>query len=167
MDTKLDNPLAALGAGDEVQLLVRLLKLGSFVNTPMKEGVCDPGGIGSTEMKVMMALAGEGALAGHDLVALMGVPPMNVSRALAGLRTRGWIEDTVDADNRRRKPVRLSAAGFEAYESMTPAIATVAQALLGKLTPRQRRDFAQLADVIVGSMVDWIDSHHEGLKIRG
>ena len=167
MDATAETPLARLEPGDEVQLLVRLLKLGSFVNTPMKEGVCDPSGVSATELKVMMALAGEGALAGHDLVAIMGVPPMNVSRSLAALRERGWIEDTVDPDNRRRKPVRLSAAGLEAYEAMTPSIAAVAQALLGKLSPRQRRDFAQLSDVIVAAMVDWIDSHHEGLKIRG
>src|SRR5512139_2102424 len=86
-------------------LLVRLLKLGSFVNGPMKDGVCDPFDMSQIEMKVLMALAGEGDLAGHDLVEIMGVPAMNVSRALAALRERGWIEDARDPDNRRRKPV--------------------------------------------------------------
>ena len=166
MDAPAETALSSFKPGDDVQLLVRLLKLGSFVNTPMKEGVCDAAGISATELKVMMALAGEGALAGHDLVAIMGVPPMNVSRALAGLRARGWIEDASDPENRRRKPVHLSVAGLEAYEGMTPSIAEIAEALLGKLTTRQRQAFAAAADVIVASMVDWIDSHHEGLDIR-
>ena len=145
-----------------VELLVRLLKLGSFVNTPMKEGVCDPAGISSNELKVMMALAGEGALAGHDLVAIMGVPPMNISRALAALRAHGWIEDATDPDNRRRRPVRLSASGWQAYERMAGNIASVADALLGGLSAKQQRDFAALSDVIVGRMVDWIAAHAAG-----
>ena len=74
-------------------LLVRLLKLGSFISGPMRDGVCDPAQISSNELRVIMALAGEGALAGHDLVEITGLPPMNVSRAIATLRERGWIED--------------------------------------------------------------------------
>lgn len=153
-------------AGLEMQLLVRLLKLGSFINTPMKEGVCDPAGISATEMKVVMALAGEGALAGHDLVEIMGVPPMNVSRALAGLRERGWIEDAVDPDNRRRKPVRLSHEGLAACDRMAPDLSAVANALLGKLTPRQKRDFAALSDVIITHMAEWITSHHDDVTLK-
>jgi DNA-binding MarR family transcriptional regulator len=149
----------------EMLLLIRLLKLGSFINTPMKDGVCDPAGVSATELKVMMALAGEGALAGHDLVEIMGVPPMNVSRALAQLRGRGWIEQAIDPVNRRRKPVRLSAAGSAAHHGMAPDVAAVARALVGGLNPRQQRDFAALADVIIGRMADWIISHHSEIKL--
>lgn len=156
---------AQVGDDLRVQLLIRLLKLGSFVNTPMKEGVCDPAGISSTELKVMMALAGEGALAGHDLVGIMGVPPMNVSRALATLRDNGWIEDAVDPDNRRRKPVRLSMAGWEAYHRMAPDIADVAAALMDKLTARQQRDFAVVADHLIEQMTQWISSRHAEMKL--
>ncbi|MFM5950302.1 MAG: MarR family winged helix-turn-helix transcriptional regulator [Novosphingobium sp.] len=145
--------------------LVRLLKLASFVNSPMKDGVCDPSGISQIEMKVLMALAGEGDLAGHDLVELMGVPAMNVSRALAALRDKGWIEGAVDPDNRRRRPVRLSAAGRAEYERLHPAVEGVAQALLGKLSPAQQRQFATISDKIIAAMVQWIRDHHEEVKV--
>lgn len=148
-------------------LLIRLLKLGSLVNGPMKDGVSDPHGISQVELKVMMALAGEGALAGHDLVGIMGVPPMNVSRAVAALRERGWIEDATDPDNRRRKPVRLSEAGWEAYRRTLPDVAAVAQALLGGLTARQQREFAALSDAIIDRMADWITGHHADVRIGG
>lgn len=151
---------------DRLQLLIRLLKLGSFINTPMKEGVCDPAGLGATEFKVLMALAGEGALAGHDLVGIMGMPPMNVSRALAALKERGWIEDAFDPDNRRRRPVVLTADGWSAYERMQDDISAVAEALLGRLTRRQQREFAAIADAIVGSMADWITSRHADVKLK-
>lgn len=155
----------ATSGQSQFDLLIRLLKLGSFINGPMKDGVCDPSGVSQIELKVLMALAGEGDLAGHDLVEIMGVPAMNVSRALATLRERGWIEDTVDPDNRRRKPVRLTAAGTEAYQALLPAVETVAEALLGGLTARQQREFAALSDKLIAAMTDWIRSHHEGVKL--
>ncbi|MBN8499782.1 MAG: MarR family transcriptional regulator [Sphingomonadales bacterium] len=145
--------------------LVRLLKLGSFVNSPMKDGVCDPSGISQIELKVMMALAGEGDLAGHDLVEIMGVPAMNVSRALAALRARGWIEDAVDPENRRRRPVRLSANGQATYDQLRPAVDSVALALLGGLTPAQQKQFAAISDKIIAAMTQWIRDHHEGVKV--
>ena len=150
---------------DSFALLIRLLKLGSFINAPMKDGVCDPSGISQIELKVLMALAGEGALAGHDLVEIMGVPAMNVSRALATLRDKGWIEDAQDPDNRRRRPVRLSAEGEEAYARTLPAAQQVAEDLLGNLSPRQRRDLAQLSDKVIANMTAWIRAHHEGVKL--
>lgn len=150
---------------ESYRLLVQLLKLGSFVNGPMKDGVCDPCGVSQIEMKVLMALAGEGDLAGHDLVEIMGVPAMNVSRALAALREHGWIEDARDPDNRRRRPVRLSEAGWTKYREMMPALEQVASALLADLSPRQQREFAAVADRIIASMADWITAHHAGVKL--
>jgi DNA-binding MarR family transcriptional regulator len=145
--------------------LIRLLKLGSFINGPMKDGVCDPSGVSQIELKVMMALSGEGDLAGHDLVEIMGLPAMNVSRALTALKERGWIEEVGDPANRRRRPVRLSKAGVTAYEQIVPSIEAVAEALLGSLTPRQQRDFATLSDKIIIAMIEWIRSHHSEVKL--
>lgn len=158
------SPLATV-QDDSFDLLIRLLKLGSFINAPMKDGVCDPCGVSQIELKVLMALAGEGALAGHDLVEIMGVPAMNVSRAIATLRDKGWIEPARDPENRRRKPVRLSAAGAEAYARTLPAAQDVAAALLTGLTARQRRDLAALSDKVIGNMTDWIRDHHQGVQL--
>lgn len=146
-------------------LLIRLLKLGSFINGPMKDGVCDSSELSQIELKVMMALAGEGELAGHDLVEIMGLPAMNVSRALATLKERGWIEEAHDPVNRRRRPVRLTAAGQAAYTRIVPSIEAVAEALLGSLTPRQRRDFGAISDKIIAAMIEWIRSHHAEVKL--
>ena len=146
---------------EQFALLIRLLKLGSLISAPMNAGVCQPSGISQIELKVVMALAGEGELAGHELVRIMGVPVMNVSRALTALRERGLVEDAVDPNNRRRKPVRLSQAGTAAYATMTPAISAVASTLLGPLTARQRRDFAKIADVILAGLYTWGDGRAE------
>lgn len=145
-------------------LLVQLLKLASFVGTPMKDGVCGPAGVAPAELRVIMALSGEGELAGHDLVEIMGMAPMNVSRAIADLKGRGWIEDALDHANRRRRPVRLTQSGRDAYRAMQPDIAFVARAVLGTLSARQRREFATIADKVIGEMVRWIAGHHAEIK---
>lgn len=151
--------------GERFDQLVLLLKLGSFINSPMKDGVCDPSGISQIELKVMMALAGEGDLAGHDLVEIMGLPAMNVSRAIAALRERGWIEDAVDPENRRRRPVRLTAAGRAEYDRLHPAVEAVAQALLGSLSAAQLRQFGAISDKIIAAMTQWIRDHHADVKV--
>lgn len=155
----------ANNGSDRVELLIRLLKIASFVSTPMRDGVCEPAGVSSNELRVIMALAGEGELAGHDLVEIMGVPPMNVSRAIADLRHKGWVELTTDPDNRRRKPARLTPAGHAAYAAMMPDIAKVADALLGKLTLRRQREFAVIADLLIDRMANWIVEHHQDVKM--
>lgn len=166
MPASADSASARVDSPD-MALLIRLLKLGSLINAPMKEGVCDPAGISQIELKVMMALAGEGALAGHDLVNIMGVPAMNVSRAIAALKERGWVEDARDPENRRRKPVRLTTAGEATHAALAPALESVASALVGGLTATQQRQFAQAADKVIAAMADWLASHHEGLRLKG
>ncbi len=151
---------------DDLALLIRLLKLASLIITPMADGVCEPGAVSQIELKVLMALRGEGELAGHDLARIMGMPAMNVSRALASLRVRGWIEDCPDPENRRRKPVRLSPAGFHAYGRLEPLIEAVAKTLVGGLAKRERLRLAQTADKLIAAMADWILEHHGEFKLK-
>ncbi|MEO5598225.1 MAG: MarR family transcriptional regulator [Novosphingobium sp.] len=151
----------------QLDLLIRLLKIGSLINLPMKEQVCDPAGLSATELKVIMALKGEDTLAGHDLVGIMGLPPMNVSRAIVELKGRGLVEDAIDPDNRRRKPVRLSPAGELFYDNLVPALSRMAESLLGDLGKRQQREFTAIADSIIHAMAGWITSHHSEMHLKG
>lgn len=157
-----ENAATELPATD---LLVRLLKVGSFITAPMRDGVCDPVGLAPPELRVAMALAGEGDLAGHDLVEITGMTAMNVSRAIAALRERGWIEDAHDPDNRRRRPVRLNDAGRAGLDLATPYFAVVAEAVLAGLSRRQREQLARLTDRINANLVDWIRSHHQDVRL--
>lgn len=160
------EPGSAASVPGDLALLIRLLKLGSLINTPMIDGVCGPSGISQIELKVLMALSGEGQLAGHDLVGIMGMPAMNVSRAIALLRRRGWIEDFADRNNRRRRPVRLTAAGEAACEQIAPLIEDVAAALVGRLDKAERKRLAQIADKLIVAMADRIEVRHGALKLR-
>jgi DNA-binding MarR family transcriptional regulator len=156
-----DQGAPARDIGTNVQLLVLLLKQASLITRPMVEGVADPNGISPNELRIVMCLGGEGALAGHDITEIMGIPPMNVSRALASLLGRGWIEKVRDVNNRRRKPVQLSARGWEAYRALTPDVRTVADYLLGALTANERALLVRISSKIVARMEDWAVKHFE------
>ena len=94
----------------QVSFLVELLKLASLINGPMQDGVAAPNKLSLNELKIVLCLSGEGVLAGHAIAELLGMAPMNVSRALASLRKRGWIEAVSDPTSKRRKPYQLSDA---------------------------------------------------------
>lgn len=149
------EPTAAASEDGLTDLLISLLKLCSLIGDPMKVGVCDPFAASTNEVKVLMALAGEGPLAGHDLVHITAMSAMNVSRAIAGCKARGWVEDFNDPENRRRRPVRLTEDGEATYRRMQPMLHGVAESLLGKLTVRQRREMGHLTDLVLRRIAEW------------
>ena len=141
-----------------VQLLVQLLKLSSLISRPMQEGVASANGLGLNEVKVIVCLGGEGALAGHELAEILAMTTMNASRALNALVERGWVEPEADPTNRRRKPYKLSALGWAGYRAMTPDVSTVAGQVLGNLTKSETAAFARIIDKIIGSVEAWPDA---------
>lgn len=136
-------------------LLVHLLKLASLINRPMQEGVAGPAGLSLNELRIMMCLHGEGPCAGHEITILMGIPPMNVSRAVASLGARGWVEPAADPANRRRRPVRLSAAGVAACAALAPDLDHVARHALGSLSAGDMAALDRIATGLIGRLERW------------
>src|SRR5438552_15090554 len=122
----------------EIDLLVAMLRFSSVISRPMRDGVADLAGFSSNELRILMALSGEGESAGHDLAELMGMHAMNVSRALSSLHAMGLVEAAKNSKNRRRKPYRISVRGASAYVSLQPRIAQIASFLFGTLTTAER-----------------------------
>jgi DNA-binding MarR family transcriptional regulator len=162
--TKSENLVVPIDTS--LQLLVQLLKLSSLINRPMEDGVANVQAIALNELKIIMCLGGEGALAGHDITEIMAIPPMNVSRALATLIERGWVEPVVDPANRRRKPVQLSAAGWAAHRAMLPSVSNVSDYLLGRLTPNERATLLRLSTKVIDRMADWFSEYHTATPLK-
>jgi DNA-binding MarR family transcriptional regulator len=128
----------------EIELLVSMLKFASLISRPMRDGVADPAGLSSNELRILMALSGEGESAGHSLAELMGMHAMNVSRALASLQAMGLVEQVRQARNRRRKPYRVSTRGAKAHVALEADIAQVARFLFGALTTQERASLKRI-----------------------
>jgi DNA-binding MarR family transcriptional regulator len=139
----------------DIGLLVAMLRFASMINRPMRDGVADPEGLSLNELRVMMSLGGEGELAGHELAELIGMQPMNVSRALATLSDIGWVEQYADPINRRRKPHRLSAAGWDAHKAMGPEVAEVAGFLFNMLSADERETFGAIMEKLTVQVGNW------------
>lgn len=121
----------------------------------MIEGVAAPNGLSANELRIIMCLGGEGTLAGHEISVTMAIPPMNVSRAIAALVERGWVENVRNPANRRRKPVQLSAAGWERYRSLIPDVAAVASDLLAGLSASEKVALARIAAKVTAGIERW------------
>lgn len=147
-------------------LLVDLLKLASLINAPMREGVADPAGLSRTEVQILLGLAGEGSLAGHDLSEVMGLAPMNVSRALAALSSQGLVEPDGDHSGRRRKPVRLSDDGRSKVDQLLPDMDGVAQVLFAGLSASEQASLQRLVRKVITRMSDWMGEHHPEIPRR-
>jgi DNA-binding MarR family transcriptional regulator len=139
----------------EVELLVAMLKLASLISRPMRDGVADPAGLSSNELRILMALSGEGESAGHSLAELMGMHAMNVSRALASLQAMGLVEPVRHSRNRRRKPYRVSTRGARAHVALEANIGEVARFLFGVLTAQERASLERILAKLDRQVLSW------------
>lgn len=140
---------------DQVEILVDLLKVATRIGRPMRDGVADPEDVSVTELRILLALGGEGALAGIDLAELMAMQPMNVSRALNNLEALGLVEMTDNQNNRRRKPYQLSKAGQAKFEKMNDRMSEVALFVFGKLKQSELRQVDKILRKIEGRLIEW------------
>jgi len=139
----------------EIGLLVAMLKFASLVSRPMRDGVADPAGLSANELRILMALSGEGESAGHYLAELMGMHAMNVSRALSSLHAMGLVEPVRNPGNRRRKPYRISSRGAKAHVALEPNIAQVARFLFGALTAQERSSLRRILAKLDRRVLSW------------
>jgi DNA-binding MarR family transcriptional regulator len=139
----------------EIRLLIAMLRFASLISRPMRGGVADPAGLSCNELRILMALSGEGESAGHDLAELMGMHAMSVSRALSSLRRMGLVEPAASTRNRRRKPYRVSSRGAAAHLALQPHLAEVARFLLGVVTARERAGLERIVAKLDRQVTKW------------
>jgi DNA-binding MarR family transcriptional regulator len=139
----------------EVELLVLLLKFSTLINRPMQDGVAVPEKLSLNELRVLMSVGGEGEIAGHDLAEKIAMPAMNVSRALAALQSRDWLEQGQNPKNKRVKPYHLSAKGKAAHEAMTPEVANVASFLFSDFEDSERHTLKALVTKLIARTEQW------------
>ena len=144
-----------LARHSEIDLLVDMLRFASLISRPMRDGVADAAGFSSNELRILIALSGEGESAGHDLAELMGMHAMNVSRALSSLHAMGYVQPAENSGNRRRKPYRISPRGAAAYVAMKPHLAQVAHFLFGVLSAEDRAHLERILAKLDQRVMEW------------
>lgn len=142
----------------KVDTLISLLKVATRIAKPMRDGVADPEAMSTTELRIILMLGGEGALAGHELADYMAVQPMSISRALVRLSQLGLLEIVDNSGNRRRKPYRLTYAGTVTYHNILGRMGQVADFVFGGLDAQQHDDAARLLNQLDERLQQWPES---------
>lgn len=135
--------------------LISLLKAATRIGGPMRDGVAEPEQLSVTELRILLALGGEGAMAGHEMADYMAIQPMNISRALARMAEAGLVEAEDNSGNRRRKPYRLTAIGQARFEGLEARMRAVADFTFGGMSAEERALAGQLLDRIDQQLTGW------------
>jgi len=101
------------------------------------------------EWRVMLALAERPGISASELGELLGLEKMTVSRAVRSLEVHGRLARVPDAQDMRRSTLRLTKAGLELHDLISPAARARAEQLLSALTARERATLDAVLDKLV------------------
>ncbi len=110
--------LAARRAGLPIDdsIFFRLVRVVNLTARPFSESIGRAHRLTLNEWRVLLVLANHPGAAASEVAALTGLDKMSVSRSLAALVRRGRVVRRVDAADKRRMLLRLSAEGERLYE---------------------------------------------------
>jgi DNA-binding MarR family transcriptional regulator len=127
----------------------RLLKLTNLLSRPFFGRFAKQHALTLNEWRTIVVIANNPGSAAQDVSAATGLHPMNVSRALAGLRKAGRVEDARDPENHRRTLLWLTKSGQKTFDEIAPHSEVQAERLLGALTDNELEVFGTVIDKLV------------------
>jgi DNA-binding MarR family transcriptional regulator len=102
-----------------------------------------------TQAKVLMALGQVGPLGQQRLAALIGVDPRNAVQVVEALVEARLISRKVDASDRRRRVLGLTASGQRITHELTLATARNDDELLASLSSKERAKLRALLHAVL------------------
>ena len=117
----------------EERLSFRISRMSKLLDTHTSRQLAGSG-LNLTAYRILMVLSLFRETSAADLSRLMVIDRAQISRSVAELVADGLLQDRPDPSSRRRKLLRLTAAGETALSAVAPGIAerqTVLQDILG------------------------------------
>ena len=99
-------------------IFFKLVRVVNLTARPFAESIGQANRITLNEWRVMLVLASHPGAAAQEVASHTGLDKMSVSRALAGLARHGRLVKKIDAADKRRSCLWLSAAGERVYEKI-------------------------------------------------
>lgn len=99
-------------------IFFKLVRVVNLTARPFAESIGRANRLTLNEWRVMLVLASHPGAAAQQVALLTGLDKMTVSRALAGLARHGRLVKKLDAEDKRRTCLWLSAAGQRVYEKI-------------------------------------------------
>jgi len=117
----------------------RLNRLAAAVSEHLAEIYRTRFGLEIPEWRVLVTVGARRDCTAQQIAASTRMHKTRVSRAVAGLRRRGLLARASSAHDGRELHLALTAAGRRVYAVLVPLALSRERALLGVLTPAQRR----------------------------
>lgn len=163
----LSKSAAAKAPGPETAELVlesflpyRLSVLSNRVSQAIARIYAERFDLSVTEWRLMAVLGRYPGLTAGELVERTAMDKVAVSRAVAGLMSSGRVERGNDQRDRRRVPLKLSAAGHAVYSQVAPLALEYERALLAGLDAAEYAQF----ETLLGRLLDATASAEDSLR---
>lgn len=127
----------------------RLLKLTNLMSQPFFARIAKQHDLTLNEWRSMVAISASPGCAAEDISAATGMHPMNISRAVTGLKKRGFVDHTPDPGNHRRILLTLSPAGRAKFSEIAPMSENQSRQLLSPLSEEEIEAFSRILDKLV------------------
>lgn len=137
---------------DPIDTLNSYLRLYHHLWAAFSENLESRYDISMNNFRVLMMVGQLGETASHEISDSTGMPVMAISRTVVELEKRELIERTVDRNNRRRKPIKLTPKGQDLFDHMMPTTRLVAKYIFDSL----RLDEALMFDHCLGALIDHV-----------
>lgn len=99
-------------------IFFKLVRVVNLTARPFAESIGRANRLTLNEWRVMLVLASHPGAAAQEVALHTGLDKMTVSRALAGLARHGRLVKKIDAADKRRSCLWLSATGQRVYEKI-------------------------------------------------
>ena len=119
-------------------LAYRLVVLAERVSRAIADTYEETSELSRPEWRVLAALAANGAMTAKDLGPYSTLDKMQVSRAIQGLESAGYVERRQDENDKRSNILRLTPGGESLYRQIRPRVSAREADILAALSPQER-----------------------------
>ncbi|MCK7614261.1 MarR family winged helix-turn-helix transcriptional regulator [Roseibium sediminicola] len=116
----------------------RLNHLAETVSKSFSKIYADSYGIGIPEWRVLATLGEHEAMTARDICEATSMHKTKVSRAVAALEKRNFLQRVTNPEDQREQTLRLSADGIAVYEDIVPRALAYSKELEDALTADQK-----------------------------
>ncbi len=127
----------------------RLAVLADRVSNAVAQVYADRFDLSRAEWRILAALGANGEMAASEVGPYSTLDKMQVSRAVARHDAAGLIARNEDANDRRSKPLSLTAAGVALLTKVTPLVTAREAYLLETLSHEERKALDRAMEIIL------------------
>lgn len=142
-------PTNADGSEASILHLVKQVQYQAFLRL---EDVFGPLGITAVQFRILTTLSALPTTSSAELARLYGVKPQTMIKQVAMLESKGMIERTASAANKRRLELRLTGQGEKILHECRDGSAAVERQILETLSDEQEKQLASLLTRLLAAM---------------